>query len=456
MSENKTLLSSLPADLWGHIGFFLPLIELNKVLLAGNSATSTRIRHGVRNCGARWNRHGFASITALLKASRGIPDLTTLEITLEDYQRAEHPAKWENTPSCLRTLRLSFANCIESLCCLYDLDSILPNLEVLDLTNAPVLTPMVRTFSLKKLPPKLWSFSLSSPHPCSRIDLTDTSIFPRSLETLEIDYPPVVDQQGALAFSLPLLRTLRLNFGTSSCTFDINSLPSTITSLTLVPMDDMEDVAWTELFPDLSSLVLLPAMSPRDLEGHHILAHEEEEYQDWTDRHTLLVAPESSIPNSTSMIHLRGLLISDLDLIPQMTLIQSLSVPGVWTGLVELPNTLKFFEASYIIMEALPSLPQGLSSLKCSAILGIESDISRHEFFGSLSIIQNLDSPNSSGEHAVRHLFPSTLTKLVCTEYAMDEYVIDHLPSSLRELDIKVPHFFFTDFRTPFCQTYDC
>lgn len=438
MDGSKTLLSGLPADLWGHIGFYLPLIELVKAVLTGDSALSTRIRHGVRNVGSPWNRHGFAHVTRLLKSARLIPALTHLEISLEDYQRIEHPANWEMCPSSLRSLKLSFANCIESLCCLFDLDLILPNLEILNLTNAPVPTPLTRTFSLKRLPPRLWSLSLQSPHPSSRIDLTDTSIFPACMETLEIDYPPIVELKGALKFSLPILRTLRLNFGFSSCTFDINDLPSTLTSITLVPLGSLDDVNWTEKFPELSALVLLPEQSELDMEGHRILAHEDDEYQNWTDRHTLLVAPDARVPITSSMRHLRGLLIENVEQLPTMTHIQSLSVPGMWIGGVELPPTLKFFEASYIVMESLPSLPTGLETLKCSAILGIPSDALRNEFFAALDVVHTLECENSAGDRHARRLFPSSMTRLICTEYTLDKLVLEHLPTSIMELDAKV------------------
>lgn len=438
MDGNKTLISSLPADLWSHIGYYLPLIDLVKALLTGDTALSTRIRHGARNIGAPWNRRGFAHVTRLLKCAHLFPALSHLEMVLEPYQRIEHPANWEMCPSSLRSLKLSFANCVESLCCLYDLDAILPNLEILNLTNAPVTTPLTRTFSLKKLPPKLWSLSLQSPHPSSRIDLTDTSIFPACMETLEIDYPPIVELKGALNFSLPILRTLRLNFGFSSCTFEINDLPSTLTSITLVPLGTLEDVNWTEKFPELQALVLLPEQSALDMEGHRILAHEDDEYQNWTDRHTLLVAPDARVPITPSMRHLRGLLIEDVEQIPTMTRIQSLSVPGMWVGAVELPPTLQFFEASYIVMESLPSLPNGLETLKCSAILGISSDTLRNEFFAALEIVHILESENSAGDRHSRRLFPSSLTRIICTEYSLDKLVLEHLPTSITEIDAKV------------------
>ena len=438
MEENGSTISSLPSDLWEHIGFYLTVRDLLKVNLLGNSSLSTRLRHGIRNCSGAWNRRGFANVSATVKATHQFPNLHTLDITLEDYQRAENPIKWERSPSFLRTLRLQFAHCVESLCSLYDLDTLFPTLEVLDLTNTPVASPLVYSFSLRKLPPRLWALHLRSPHPSSRIDLTDTSNLPTTLETLEIDFSPLVEAGATLAFGLPQLRALRLNLGDKFCKFDVNSLPSTLTSLILVPLDGLEDINWTEKFPDLQSLVLLP---PRSTEGHRLLAHEDDQFQDWTDRHTLLVAPESKAPITPDIQHLRGILIDDITQIPIMYRILSLSVPGVWNGTVELPQTLIHFEASYICTEALSLLPSGVQTITCSAILGIEKDKMK-SFLESLETVFKVELKSvlagRDPELLVRRLFPNSLTKLTCTEYAVEAMVLEHLPSSIKELDVKV------------------
>lgn len=433
MPAAKTQLSSLPSDLWGYIGFYLNIQDVVKLIAAGNAQNSFSIRHGVRNCGADWFGPSYAPAARMARALHVLPKLEVFEMTLPEYERIIHPTDWTNLPPNLKKLTMEFAHCIESLCSIHDLDSILPSLEYLHLTNSAVPITLVRTIWLRKLPSRLLSLHLKSRHPSCHIDLSDTTVFPKTLLELVVELPPVVARKGNLKFDLPLLRVISLNMGHSICQFDVKHLPPSLTSITLIPQDSLKDIKWKEIFPDLTALVLLPSCSEKQFEGSRLLVAGEDEYVDAADQPILTMYDPA--PISPSMEHFRGLLIDDIQDITRMNLLQTLSVPGVWIGKVDLPPKLVLFESSYIVMESLPKIPNSVHTIKCNAILGLLGQVCEQDFLESLEIENSNVSDISPSRE--RKLFPSNLTKLTCTEYTIEKFAIEMLPRSLKALDAR-------------------
>lgn len=182
----------LDGSCWSFIAPFLDYNDLIRLIHAGTHALSSRVRHvhGVR---LRWTSTRYIDFDEVISTLNPFGSLYEVDFIGQTLHWAPLPT--DLLPSSLIALKLDFPSVITSLMSQSALRSILPSLEILQLSEkSPQFAtevPQEPPIQFRGLPPFLRTLSINSPK-TFYMAVEQFEELPTSLETLSLLFNPVI------------------------------------------------------------------------------------------------------------------------------------------------------------------------------------------------------------------------------------------------------------------------